>query len=162
MGNRVYLTIIEQEKSSTYYLHWNGCPLTTAPVAKAVFDHKITETSKVLEFYQSMGIKLEKVNAPGASEFLEENGHYYMLLNAKALLHKKTPEQVPQSVGDLERAFENALLKYRPEARDHKRESNWVGIQADAAKFFAPRRTVVTKLCKNKRNIGPAVPIQTS
>lgn len=140
MGNRAYITIQDETGHSTYYTHWNGCPDTIAPLAKALFDLNIQSASEVIRFMiEALGLKPELQNAE-AINWTEENGHWKIDLVNKRLSHRAEDDQSFKSISDLAQEFDRYNnTSIRQEYRDNNRTAYWFGIQEEASKYFKAR-----------------------
>lgn len=150
MGNRVYITATSAGlQRKTYYLHWNGCMLTWAPLCKALFELGVTKLADLEGALKHLDLRFEEVESNNESmNWVEENGHLFVDLGKKTLtrrfeVHNKATDIFDvhsELVTDFKAAFERRLESYRPEARDHKRETNWTGIQDEVRKVMTERR----------------------
>lgn len=136
MGNRAYFTIKTKSDSKTYYTHWNGGVDTFAPLAKSLFDHGVTDIEQVILFMtKALELRPELQSHPGATSWLEENGHYAIDLEAKTLRHT-SQSGMTVMLHDLHLGFLDYVnTKVIEPARDKVTRLYWDGIQ-DAARAF--------------------------
>lgn len=152
MGNRVYATIKNKNESKTIYAHWNGCLLTWAPLIDSAFQAKIRQPELILECLKSLDIKTELQTDPNAKNWTEENGHFFIDLDAQTfLVRKEVPSGIPglydsntEVLGDLKQAFESHLLKnIKVEYHSDSRKEYWDGIRSKSLEFFGAKKPVV-------------------
>lgn len=136
MGNRVYLTVTSAgQQVESYYMHWNGCMLTWAPLTRALFDANVTSLKDFNKIISALDFKLEPIETNNKTlGWVEENGHHFIDLGKQTLF--TTNGKTLNQVVDYKAAFERRLTAYNPEARDHKRETNWIGIQDQVKAMF--------------------------
>lgn len=155
MGNRVYTTIKSNNDKKTYYLHWNGGLDTWLPVVNVAFKEQVKTPSKVAEFINYLGVKIEEVSGIKPTD-TEENGHYFIDLEKQTF--KKVYRiggydgELAQKrfiKGHFKQSFENLLANYDKEHRDKIMESYWTGISHAGLEFFDPKATKTQTKCKS-------------
>lgn len=143
MGNRVYITVeaLDNEnklQQKTFYMHWNGCMMTWAPLANQLFERGITSIDTVLDVLKKLELKYELQDSPDAYFYTEENGHHYIDLTKREFLSRGEHSSVRHVVTDLFDAFNKELRKYREDYREEK-SKQWKELQDDVRTFLIER-----------------------
>ena len=136
MGNRAIVSIQKGHERQSYYLHWNGSLDTIAPVSKALFDADAKDFSDFENFMKFLGLRAEKQKDLWPLTYVEENGHFLIVLNAKKLeQYLENGERVYHA--DLKYSFEEYLQKHiKVEYRENERVEYWQGILKSGTEFF--------------------------
>lgn len=147
MGNRVYISIKDEKKATTYYMHWNGSLDTWAPIAQALFKNNVKDINQALALFAYCNLKLEDQEEFNLN-WIEENGHF--LLDLEKQKFSMTSEiSAPykglndflepfEEVTDFKAAFEEYLQKkILPDYHDKYRKQYWEGFTEEAHRFLS-------------------------
>jgi len=140
MGNRVYVTVKaldenNTQQSKTFYMHWNGCMMTWAPLANQLFERGVKSIDTVLDVLKKLDLKFELQDNPAAINWCDENGHHYVDLSEREFLRRFREKNARQVVTDLYEAFNSELRKYREDYREEK-SKQWKTLQDDVRTFL--------------------------
>jgi len=140
MGNRVYVTLIDENKSIVIYQHWNGGLDSYLPIVKTAFEINQKNYRKIgieefLAFLNKMEFRPEIQESPDAFSWIEENGHYIIDFKNSTMLVKN--EQTTLAINNFRDEFNKYnTKKIKEEYRQQNLENYWFGLQNEATIFF--------------------------
>lgn len=141
MGNRVYVTLKDANQTVTIYQHWNGGLDTFLPISKTAFEinqkgYRSIGVPEFLAFLTKMEFRPEVQDAPEASTWLEENGHFHIdLVNSEFSYNLEAG--IKQHVHNFRAEFDkHSKERMREDFQQRQLENYWFGLQIEATKYF--------------------------